>query len=424
MLPIHSVLASGNPILDFLPYIFFGISGLALVVGFIHGYKKGFRLVSWNGLVWILAAMAFFLLVKVFGENNPFAKPFQSLGTATAVFFGELLLAGLCILFALVAYAVCKTLFPQRMVRVLTDEERQLYAMYGIELDDLSADFDDYMQYAPIAQIEPEYRPAPPTTFGRILGGFFSMMNVFAFVIAIVSGILLVIDCTPLKNVATSLYEVKLGSLAVMETSLRLIAKFGLDFLFIGLTVSVSFKGKDRGLLESFRYVLVRWVGFAAIFVAIYLPFSPYATYENGLVGKVTMKCISMMPAKLGGRLGTLAGQCCAILVFLAVVIIARVLVNMLLKLLVRAVRRTNVLHKVDSSVSCIAYIAVGMIVGTLIWAGLYVVDYYNLFSVGQLFSEDATLSRGFFDAMQTHVKPILDGLMGTVKGVLKKIGM
>ena len=417
MLPIHSILASGNPLLDFLPYILIGISAFALIVGFIHGFRKGFRVVSWNGLVWIIAAAAFFILVNVFGENNPLSKPFAGLGTQTAVFFGNLLLAGLCTLFALVAYATCKTLFPQRMVRVLSDEERQLYAMYGIELDDLSADFDDYKQYAP--NIQPEYRPAVPKGMERIIGGLFSMLNVLAFVIAILSVILLAIDCTPLKGVASSLYQVKLGELVVMDACMGLIARFGMDFLFFGIVIGVSFKGKAKGLLESFRCVLVRWVGIAAIAFAAYLPFSPYATYENGLVGKAVMKCISMMPAMLGGTLGTIAGQLCAMMIFVAIVIIVLVLVNIILKMLVRALRRTRRLKKIDGSLSCIAYIAVGMLVCAMLWAGLYIIHYYNLFSITQLFAENATISHGLFDAMNTHLKPILDKVMATIKGIL-----
>ena len=223
MLPIHSVLASGNPVLQWLPYILIGICAIALAFGFFHGFKKGFRLVSWNGLVWVIAAAAFFLLVKIFKGVSPFTAMLQNwFGAQTAEFLGNILLAILCVTLALVFYALFASLFPPKYVRVLSDEERKMMELYGMEMDDLSEDFDDCDQYAP--NTEPEYRPAVPTTFERVLGGCIAMANVLAFVIAIMSGLLLLIDCTALKGLASSLYEVKLGDIVVMDAGMRLIA--------------------------------------------------------------------------------------------------------------------------------------------------------------------------------------------------------
>jgi hypothetical protein len=370
----------------------------------------------------MIAGGAFFLLVKLLGGNNPLTKLFSTFGAETATFVANLALAGLCVLLALVLYAVCATFFPPRMVRVMTEEERQLYATYGIELDDLSSDYDDFKQYAPTAEVKPEFRPATPTSVERVLGGFIGTANVLAFVIAIMSVILLLIDCTSLKNYASALYEVKLGGRVVMDVCMRLVARFGMDFLFIGIVIGVSFKGKQKGLWNSLHYVIIRWVGFAAIIFAVYLPFSPYAT--SGLIGKVGGKCIDLMPAILGGTFGPIVGKLLAAMGFVLIMTIARWVLDKIFRLISKALRKNNSLSKVDGSISCIAYIAVGIIVCVMVWAGLYVIDYYNLVSTTQLFSENATISQGLFKAMETHLKPILDTVMGAIKGVLAKFGI
>lgn len=421
MLPIHSILASGNPVLDYLPYILIGICALVLVLGFIHGFKRGFRLVSWNGLVWVIASAAFFLLARKFKENNPLSAPFVSLGEQTAANLGMLLLAVGCVAGALVLYALVATLFRPRRESVMSEDERKLYANYGVEYDDLRADYDDYKRYAPV--VKAETRMIPPSGVGRVLGGLFAMLNVAAFLIAIAVVGLLVIDGTAIKNYVPALYEVTLGETLVMEKCLQWIANYGLDFLFIGITVATAFSGKQRGLLESLRRVLIRWVGVAAIALALYLPFSQYAADPEGLIGSIILKISSIMPESLGAVGGYLSLALTSILFVIAVVLV-RFVLNLILKVLVKCVRRTPILRKVDGALSCLAYVLVGVLVCAILWAVLYLIEYYGVFSTSSLFSENATISQGLFALLDTYFKPLIDGFMGGLQGILSSLGL
>ena len=59
---------SGGGFIQILPIILLALRGVALVIAFIVGYKKGAKRVGWGGTAWLITALLFFLLQGVLGE--------------------------------------------------------------------------------------------------------------------------------------------------------------------------------------------------------------------------------------------------------------------------------------------------------------------------------------------------------------------
>ncbi len=57
MISLHSIMATGSA--SNLPMIVGIMSGIMLALAFIVGFVKGFRKVSWDGLIWATAAALF-----------------------------------------------------------------------------------------------------------------------------------------------------------------------------------------------------------------------------------------------------------------------------------------------------------------------------------------------------------------------------
>ena len=418
MMPISCILAGAmEQILKFLPFVVAGVVAVAVVIAFFVGVSKGFRRVSWKGLVWLAAGAGYFLIMKYEVGKTVLDKlgAFAPIGCALA-----------CVLAALVLYGVFSLLFRPRLVQVAKEGDRYTRGENGIEYDDEGDDYDDYADYqSDEITMRKGYRK--PTVLGRFFGGIFCMLNAATIAIAVVSMLLLIVDCTKLKELMPALYEIKLGEINVMSFAMGYVSTYALDFVFMGIVIAVALAGRQKGLLESLRFILVKVLGTVAVLACFYLPFSKFAAADGGvyLLIKILERCTAFITSiGLSGTIAAIVAKLVAGLLTCAFVVILLVVLNWLMKKLIWFVEGVGFLRTVDGALACVAYVLVGALVAISVWAVLYVLNYYGIFLASEMFTDGATLTESLFVLFEQYLAPILDKITGAIQGVLAKFGL
>ena len=367
-----------------------------LLIASIIGFVKGFRKVSWSGFVWLVCSAMFFLLAEK-----------TSFGTGKKAF----LLAAACITAALIAHGVCSLLFRPRAKWVLKSQ-RFSREPNGFEYDPKEMDYDDYEEYgSEEVLITKGY--GTPSFMSRLLGALICAVNTAMVLSVVLCAFFFVVDCTKLKTVAffADMYKTELFGKAVMPTVLPYAYKYALDFALIGVIVGVATKGAKQGFLESVRIIVVKIGGIVAFGLGLYLPFSPFAGESgNYFLSKLVIRCTTMLESfGLSGVLLSLGGKLVTGLLLCAILSLALVLVNFVLKQFVQAVNNIGVLRTVDGAVSGVAFLAVGAAICIVIWAVMFVLNYYGLFNFAELFAGgSARLSQGLFELCGKYLSKVL----------------
>jgi hypothetical protein len=224
-----------------------------------------------------------------------------------------------------------------------------------------------------------------------------------------------IVDCTPLKALVSTLYEMKLGEEGLMEVALSYVADFGLVIIFLGVVVAFASKGKKKGLLQTLRLILVKIFGIVAGLAAAYLPFSPYAA-EGGLPVLVSIveTCTGFVAGfGLPEMAVIIAGQIVASIVLVIFSVVLTFALKVVFHLLISATKEVTLLRKIDGALGCMAYLIIGALVCLLAWAVVYAGQSFNLFTVSSLFTEKATIPRCLFTLMEMYIEPLLNTAMG-----------
>lgn len=402
-----------DKVLIFLPYVIAGVVALALVIAFCIGVAKGFRRVSWSGLVWLAAFIGFVLLEK-YGVA---ARLFAPLGA-----FATLACAVGCLLIALVLYAVFALLLRPKRVKVARAGDRVLLDKNGFEFEAESVEYDDYDDYEFDDRFYKKYKK--PTVFGRLLGGLFCLVNTAAVAATVIAVALMVVHGTKIGAATPALYEMKVFGFAFVPALLPFVVDYALDFLFMGIALGIALKGRRQGFFESLRVLLMKVGALAAVVLCFYLPFSAYVA-EGNILGKALYKCTQFVEYfGLNGMLAPIVAKLVTGVLFSIFVIAAFILLNWLFKKLVRAVDGVGVLRTVDSVLACLVYFAIGLVVAALVVALAYVLNHYGIFSTVAVTSGKSLISQNLFGLFEIYVEPILTQIDGAVKGIFAGFGL
>ena len=243
MISLHSILAVGDTMKQ-IPKIFAIVAGVLIAIAFTIGFLKGFRKVSWNGLIWATAGSIFLLISR---SINP-------TGSATQKFIVAMAIALLCIGAALALYGVL-AYYLRPKVRWIKDDVNgdTTLAEYGLEFEPEYLDYDGEHEMQPYGKRIHRTGFTPPCFAFRLLGGIVCAINVAVVLWAIASVLLLFIN-------ATSLAEKNLG-LMLQGKTVQKFLEFAqlacLEMLAIGLVISIARKGYSNSLVNSLRVILV-----------------------------------------------------------------------------------------------------------------------------------------------------------------------
>ena len=422
MMPIYALLTDGQAFdpLQQLPLFIGAFAAAVLLIAFFIGFAKGFRKVSWGGLVWVAASAGFFLLEYFFGAENPL-KPLVATviaDEATATFLSSFAFALGCILVALLLQGVCSLLFRPRVKLVDREGDRFSVDENGIEYDDEETDYDDYEDYRSRKMlVRKGFRR--PSLLGRIFGALICMVNVAAVLVAVFAIALFIVCATPLKE----------GLLAPVFTNeyMPLVQeyafKYAFDFLMIGLIIKIARCGYEKGFMESLRTLVVGVGRLVGIGFAFYLPFSTMVlpVEEGGIeiVHSYVYRCIDA--AKMMGlpeAYAPLVGQILAGVLLFVLVLIVFAILNFILKTLAQGIEGVGFFRVVDGALACLVYIVIGAAICALIWSAFYVVGAYGIFDVNALIGE-TSLVKKLLDACGVYIQPALDSFNATLAGLI-----
>lgn len=422
MMPFYALLTETQAFdpLQQLPLFIGAFAAAVLLIAFFIGFAKGFRKVSWGGLVWVAASVGFFLLEFFIGAQNPL-QPLMAgfiADEATAAFLSSFAFAIACIVVALLLQGVCSLVFRPRVKLVDREGDRFTTDENGIEYDDEETDYDDYEDYRSRKMlVRKGFRK--PSLLGRLLGGLICAINAAAVLIAVFAIALFVVCATPLKD----------GLLAPMFTNeyMPLVQQYAFqyafDFLMIGIILKTAKCGYQKGFIESLRALVVGVGRLVGIGFAFYLPFSNMVlpVEEGGveIVHWFVYRCIDAATIMgLPETYAPLVGQILAGVLFFVIVLIVFALLNFILKTLAEGIEGVGFFRVIDGALACVVYIIIGAAICATIWAAFYVLGAYGIFDVSALLGE-TSLVKKLLDACGVYIQPALDSFNAMVAGLI-----
>ena len=405
---VYSVLASNANIWGYLPMATVCFCAVVLFIALCIGLKKGGRRVSWSGLVWLAAGGGFLLAEKFLLDKLPLADLFARwfADESVVAFACSFTLALGCILIALLLYGLATILYRPKAKWKEKTEDIFTKDEYGIEYDDDYKDYDDYEDYQS-RKVLVRKGYGKPTAVGRILGGLICVVNTAMVLATVLAVAVFILSATRLKTgVLATMYTVP----AVIKFE-NLAAKYALDLALIGIIVCVACAGRRKGMIQTVRG-LILGVGMpAAVALSFYLPFSRFAAADGvrvlyGLVSRSTgafetlgasEKVAGIIAKILSGAL--LAGLSAGLLW----------LIGFLLRALANFVDGVGFLRAIDGALSCLVFMAIGVLVCAVVWGIIYVLGYYGVFTGSDLFAGETSLSKGLLDTFNVYLRPYLE---------------
>ena len=332
-------------------------------------------------------------------------------GTATKRFLLAMTIALICIAATLAVYGLlAHYLRPKiRWVKDNVNGDTSL-AAYGLEFEPEYMDYDGEDDWQPYGKRIKKTGFTPPCFAFRLLGGIACAVNVGLILWAIASTILLGINATSLAN--------KNLGLVLQQESVQKFVDFAklalLEAFNIGLVILIAKKGYEKGLVNSLRGIIISVGTIGLMVLCFYLPFSKFASRDSGIWHFLTVftnRCVDMVDRgfpKFSKPLGKLiAGGCMSL-----GVIILMVFVNIALSKFCNFVSQTAPTRLVDSVLSCVLYMMIGALVCVVIWFVLAAMDYFGLFHISEVLSEEgAHLSNGLYK----FANKLLDTLVAKV---------
>lgn len=391
-----------------------------LLIALLWGWIKGYRKVSWGGIVWAATSALYFAMNTEYGKTliNGIKVTMKTKDGTVHDLSGLVLfaLAGACVLVGLLVYGICALIFRRKRKKVLKREPAEVKRdIFGNEYEyDDDYDFDEKDEYVEILKKEKR----GPSLLGRLMGSIFSLLNVAMAMLVILLVAVLIIDCTLLKTTLTALYEISVMEEPLMETVVPFAKQYALDIAIIGLMISIACKGRRKGLLESIRTLVTKVGSVALIVLAFYIPFSAQVAgteaNTNGMFYKFVRYFVDMMIKQMGGNfemMATIVGQLIAGALMAIAVSIVMMILNFLLRKVNFALRKNKFIRNLDGSISCMVYLIIGMAVCIGVWAIICALDVYGVINASSLYNANAPISTGIHNVCKVFVEPFLQGL-------------
>ncbi len=422
MTPVYAILtdSASIDIMEKLPLIVAAVAAAVLLITFFVGFFKGFRRVSWSGLVWLFAGTAYFLVESFLVETNPVFALLEGmeLGAEITAFGASFVLALACILVSLLLYGVFSLLFRPRVKRVRRSGDLFNSDENGIEYDDEEVDYDDYENYrSTTILVRKGY--GKPTVFGRIFGGLICAINAATVLFIVLAVALFFMGGTSLRDTTfAALYE---QEIIVLLTDY--VFAYGLDFLMIGVIVKLACKGYQNGFVSSVRSLFGTVGGLAALVLGFWLPFSAFALpLEEGgveMLNAYVVRCEGAATAMgLPIDFAPIVGKILAGLILFVFLMLVVWLIGFLLRSLAEGIEGVGFFRVIDGALACVTYLLIGVAVCILIWAVWYALGSYGIFNVDKLFTGEC-LSKKLYDACGVYIQPALDTLQETLSGLI-----
>lgn len=397
MQTLRSVLAAGG-FMDSLPTVVGAVCAVLLAIALLVGLVKGWRRVSWSGLVWLVAGAAF-----IFVEPKLAASMNQNGG-----YTGTLLCAGICIVGALLLYGVCSLLFRPHYKWVKKNADRFTMDDNGIDYDEEIEDYDDYEDYED-RKLLVQKGGRTPSLLGRLFGGVFCALNTATVLAAFLAVALLVIGGTALGTTTFA----PLFANETVATVYEYVKIYALDVLVIGIVVITACKGYRSGLVRTLRSVVLGVGMAAAVGVSFWLPFSKFAAAESSpfLYGGV-VKCANAL-AGLGvpENIAPIAGKVLAGALLCVVAVLLVKLIGWVLLKLAEAIDSVAFFRTIDGCVCCLLYIVIGVAICAALWAAIFVLGEFEIFfRTTDLFTPESPLSNALYSLCAQFIRPFLEG--------------
>lgn len=422
MMPFNAILTDTESFesLQIVPLILGAIVATALLIAFFIGFYKGYRRVSWGGLVWVVASAGFFLLEYFLGAINPLKPIMATIFTdeATVAFLASFALALACILVALLLQGVCSLLFRPRVKCVNREGDRFTMDENGIEYDDEDKDYDDYEDYRSRKMLVRKGF-GRPSLFGRFLGGLICVINVAAVCVTVLAIALFVVCVTPLKDgLLAPVFEIEF-----MQFVQQYAFTYAFDFLMIGFILRTARHGFEKGFMESVRVLVVGVGRIVGIGFAFYLPFSslilPVDQGGIEIVHSYVFRCIdATLMMGLPETIAPIVGQILAGVLLFVLVLLVFALLNFILKTLAEGIEGVGFFRVIDGTLACVVYTVVGVAICAIVCSVLYAIGAYGIFDVNVLFVGDS-LAGKMFNLGKVYIQPALDNFNAMLRGLV-----
>ena len=399
----------------YLPHAIVGVCGLVLLVAFIIGFVKGVRRVRWGGVAWLLAGVTYFLASKYLADKNPINNLLKGLVADSVLpFFVALSFA----LASIVVVGLVYGLF----VLILRPKKDKKKKARGSRMDEIGLRYEEDGEFDGTRYHNKNLRAKPKkkkVSFpGRLFGALLCTINTAMIVAVALTALLFVVDGTALKTgFFASIYEYE-----ITEKIIEYAYTYGFDLAIIGIIFGFMLKGTKVGFVDAIRIVFIKFGGVISVILGLYLPFSPFASSVPG-VGALTLRCRGLFGTLgTGEKVAYYGGNILAGLLLVVVLILAFWLINFLLKHLGNGLRKVAPFKALDSGLSAIVYIVLGVVVVLLIWLALYILSYYEIFNAQAILREFSELSEGIFNFFDTYLKEYLITVTDKIKGFIEKI--
>ena len=286
MISLHSILATG--LVDKLPMFILVGAAILITIAFSMGFVKGFRKVSWGGMIWATTA-ALLTIVGLAAEAT---------GSRTRQLIVTMAVVLIYVAATMIAYGILAYFIRPKMkwIKDNVNGDTSL-AEYGLEFEPEYVDYDGEDDPRPYGKRLHKTGYNPPNLFGRLLGGVACALNMGLLLWSVLSIVLLGIHVTSLSNMV-------IGGILndnTMAKLLDLAKKYVLDWLSIGLSIAGARAGYKKGLMNSLRGFIVSIGSLALVVLCFYLPFSKYATQDEGVLHFLVVfmnRCTAAMAKK------------------------------------------------------------------------------------------------------------------------------
>ena len=351
-----------------------------LALAFIIGFVKGFRRVSWSGVVWLAAGVAVGLVSKKFPGDSKHS----------------LIVAGACILGALVLYGVCSLIFRPRQKWVKKKGKAFVSDKYGIEYDEDVLDYDDYEEYED-RKVLVSKGMGTPNLFGRLFGGAFCAINALMILYSVLGGALVLINSLELgenaflAEILTNKHTLKLYDSAHNRLT---------DIVTIGIIVHMACKGYEAGFIDSFRALIINLGRLGGVGFSFYLPFSEWAK-KGALLNYINRFIKITQSLGLDGKVAEIAGKILFGLILCIVVLIVFALLNKGLEKLAEGIQGVSFFRIFDGSLSCLIYFVLGAAICTAAWVLLYALTHYDILQSADLFTSSSKISSSAYELIK-----------------------
>ena len=402
-MPFYSVLA-GSGIIATLLKLRQVIFLLGLAVAFVIGFVKGFRRVSWLGLIWLTASLAFFAAKRIFSIEA---------GSGVMPMAKKLGLVMACVLAVMCGYAFLASLVRPKIRWVKDDVSGDTsLAEYGLEFEPEYIDYDNEDDWKPYGKRLQKTGFQPPSFFTRLVGGLTSTINAGMLMMAAMCLVVFSLEISGMDSdkLTDLLNNESLQSLINFTNSTMI------DVIIIGVIFLLAKIGMGKSFMKSCDTIGFRFGSLLVCVGCLALPFTMLAKAEEGVFrhfAEFVAKCVQAGMKISSSSFGGILGQIMAGMILASVSFVGLFALHLAMKKLCGEMQKVKSIKLVDACVSTLVHALIGAVICIAIFAALACLEGAGIFEIGSVFGENAILSRTLFDTVFQEVKNILGSKLG-----------